>query len=121
MGWRDVPPKEEWPKPGYYYKLHKRGANDPAEVEAFYIAHVGSGVGEELRENFAQLLIYYPLSGSAFVNRHNPPMADVAPLWKFFEPVEIDGEKKPRFTRIENEMVLSILRIRRQELYPDEG
>lgn len=114
----DIPPPDKRPAPGFYYHYK----HDPAgEINnyAYYICGVGHHTEDDCRPEDAFMQVYLPLYESAYVYQ-NGKMYDLRPLHMFYEPAEWKGVQVQRFTKIENEPTLGVLRAIKRRMYPEQ-
>lgn len=114
----ELPPKDQWPKAGYYYH-YKHDPQGPVNDYAYYISGVGNQTEKNCPPEYQLEMVYRPLYPGAYVYQHGK-MFDLRPLHMFFEPAIVDGIEVPRFTRITDPDVIARLRTIKTEMYPEE-
>ncbi len=102
------------PVPGFYYH-YKHDPNDARGPVNNY-AYLVLGTGHHT-EDSSFFVVYRPLYEWALVYTLGQ-MFDVRPLEMFMEDVTKDGKTFPRFTKIEDEAVLAVLKATAREMYP---
>lgn len=117
----ELPPKAEWPKPGYYYH-YKHDASGSVNNYAYYIDAIGHHTEENCRPEDQYSQIYRPLYKEAYVyemgEQIDNRVVDKRPLHMFFEPAEVNGKQVQRFTRITDPATIAELRKIKHEMYP---
>ncbi|MGE5541260.1 MAG: DUF1653 domain-containing protein [Bacillota bacterium] len=103
------------PAAGFYYH-YKHDPSGPVNNYAYEIFGAGHHTEEDCRPEDAFMMVYRPLYEDAYVYQLGK-LFDLRPLEMALETVEIDGETKPRFTRIEDPAIIEKLIAIRNKLY----
>jgi hypothetical protein len=106
---------EKLPLPGFYYH-YKHDPNGPEDNYAYELVGVGHHTEENCRPEDRFVAVYRPLYESAFVYTHGK-MFDIRPLSMFMEIIEKDGKTMPRFTHIEDPLLIQRLSHKRDQMY----
>jgi hypothetical protein len=106
-----------FPEPGFYYH-YKHDPKGAVNNYAYLVLGTGHHTEDDCRPIDQNMLNYLPLYENAFVYV-NGKMQDNRPLEMFFDVVEKDGVKMPRYARITDEATLIELKKFRDKMYPD--
>lgn len=115
MSYENRIPKEV-PEPGFYYHYKHdpaKGIND----YAYYVYGVGHHTEDDCRPQDANMLVYRPIY-KAFVYE-NGKLFDLRPLEMFYQQQEWQGKMVPRFTKIEDPIVIVQLQAIKKQMYPE--
>jgi hypothetical protein len=109
----DLP--ESLPLPGFYYH-YKHDPEGPEDNYVYELVGVGLHTEEDCRPEDQFVAVYRPLYESALVFRSGK-LFDIRPLGMFMETVEKEGQTMPRFTYIEDPLLIQRLSHKRDQMY----
>jgi hypothetical protein len=113
----DLPPREEWPSPGFYYEyLHD--SHGTVNNYAYYFYGVGRHTEMDCRPEDQFFQVYRPLFEESSVF-HGGKIFYVRPLYMFYDPVEHNGSIVQRFTLITDPGIIAQLKSIKLTMYPD--
>lgn len=109
----DLP--ENMPLPGFYYHYKHDSEGDEYNY-AYELVGIGHHTEEDCRPEDAFVAVYRPLYESALVFRSGK-LFDIRPLSMFTEIVVKDGKELPRFSYIEDPLLIQRLSHKRDLMY----
>lgn len=114
-----LPMPKKVPKLGYYYH-YKHDPNGPVNNYAYEVVGVGFHTEDDCRPGEEHFVIYRPLYRASVYEASqelNIDCFDARPLEMWMGEVEKDGQKQPRFTRINDDETIQALEAISEEMY----
>lgn len=103
------------PQQGFYYH-YKHSIVGKFNNYAYEVVGTGCHTEMDHEDPSSLFVVYRPLYKEAFVYK-NGKMFDIRPLSMFTESVMVNGLIQPRFRKIDDTMIISMLTMVRDEMY----